>query len=173
MPTFGDTSAGGSTFPCSGDRALLGRFQLTENGNLTEIVVRFDSTSTSGSSFKGLIYSDGAGVPLTRLGIGATVAVPAGGGNLSSALALALSAGFYWIGAVTDDFQSVFQMDATGIASSRMEAATYASPAATWAESGTSAAQMNVYGTYTQNIAPWVNQRQMGVGQISRQQRIG
>ena len=154
MPTFGDTTAGGDTFPCSSDRAVLSKFTCPTSGTLTQINVRFDSTSGSGENFKGLIYADdGAGnTPGTRLGVGGVTAVPAGGGDLASTgLSVALVGGTdYWIGAVIDGFQPVYQMDASPSNGSRMEATTYASPAASWTEAGTTGGQMNTYGTYTE-----------------------
>lgn len=154
MATFGDTTAGGDTFPCSGDRALLSKFTCPTSGTLTQINVRFDSTSGGGENFKGLIYADdGAGnTPGTRLGVGNATAVPAGGGDLASdGLSVTLVASTdYWIGAVTDGFFPVFQMDAGGAGGSRMEGTTYASPNAAWSEAGTSANTLNVYGTYTE-----------------------
>lgn len=160
MAVFGDTTAGGDTFPCSNDRAVLARFQAPEDGTLTAINVRFDSSSASGANFKGLIYADSAGpVPGARLGIGDVVAVPAGGGDLQSgSLSVAIVAGaWYWIGAVTSDFQSVFQLDASPANGSRMEATTYAAPAATWSQAGTTSGQLNAYATYTPAPPPIVD----------------
>ena len=155
MATFGDTTAGGDTFPCTNDRAVLTKFTCPTSGTLTQINVRFDSTSAAGASFKGLIYADdGAGnTPGTRLGIGGATAVGAGGGDLASTgLSVTLVASTdYWIGGVCSDFQCVMQMDAGGVGGSRMEGTTYASPNATWSESGTTANTLNTYGTYTES----------------------
>lgn len=154
MATFGDTTAGGDTFPCTNDRAVLSKFTCPTGGTLTQINVRFDSTSSSGASFKGLIYADdGAGdTPGTQLGVGGATAVPAGGGDLASTgLSVTLVASTdYWIGGVTSDFQPVFQLDASPANGSRMEGVTYASPAASWTEDGTTSGQLNAYGTYTE-----------------------
>lgn len=158
MPTFGDTTAGGDTFPCSGDRAVLSKFTAGGSGTLTSINVRFDSTSGSGANFKGLIYADdGAGnTPGTRLGVGNAVSVPAGGGDLQSGgLSVDIVGGTdYWIGGVTSDFQPVFQLDSSPSNGSRMEGTTYASPAASWTESGITAGQLNTYGTYVEPPPP-------------------
>lgn len=157
MATFGDTTAGGDTFPCSGDRAVLSKFTCSTSGTLSQINVRFDSTSGSGSNFKGLIYADdGAGnTPGTRLGIGNATSVPAGGGDLASTgFSVSLTGGTdYWIGAVTDGFACVFQLDASPSNGSRMEATTYASPNASWTEAGTTSGQLNVYGTYSEGVS--------------------
>lgn len=161
MATFGDTTAGGDTFPCSNDRAVLSKFTCPSSGTLTQINVRFDSTSSSGASFKGLIYADdGAGnTPGTRLGVGGATSVPAGGGDLASTgLSVTLVGGTdYWIGSVVSDFQPVWQLDSSPSNGSRMEATTYASPAASWTEAGTTAGQLNTYGTYTEGAADTTN----------------
>lgn len=172
MPRFGDETAGGDTFPCSGDRALLSLFTLTEDGDVSEIVARFHSSSTAGTNMKGLIYSDNAGVPNARLGVGAAVAVPAGGGLVTSALAVSLTAGDYWLGFVCDSFEAVAQEDVSG-GHSRMEGTTYASPAATWTESGTGPSGMNVYAEYTVPEPPdtgvtWMPRHQTAGGRRGR-----
>ena len=155
MPTFGDTTAGGDTFPCTNDRAVLSKFTCSTSGTLTQINVRFDSTSSAGASFKGLIYADdGAGnTPGTRLGVGGATAVGAGGGDLASTgLSVSVVGGTdYWIGGVVSDFQPTFQMESGGVGGSRMEATTYASPAASWTEAATTSSTMNAYGTYTED----------------------
>lgn len=157
MATFGDTTAGGDTFPCTNDRAVLSKFTAGSSGTLTAINVRFDSTSSAGANFKGLIYADdGAGnTPGTRLGVGNAVAVGAGGGDLQSGgLSVSIVGGTdYWIGGVTDSFQCVFQLDASPSNGSRMETVTYASPAASWTEAGTTSGQLNTYGTYTEGVS--------------------
>lgn len=148
MARFGDETAGGDTYPLGEDLALLSLFTLTEDGDITSIEARFDSSSTAGTSFKGLVYSNNAGVPNARLGIGTAATIPAGGGVISSALSVSLSAGDYWLGYVCNSFEAVAQVDISG-GLSRMEGATYASPAATWTESGTGFSRINVYAEYT------------------------
>jgi len=155
VATFGDLTAGGDDFPSSGDRALLAKFTCPTAGTLTQINVFFSSASTAGMSMKGLIYADdGAGnTPGTRLGVGNAVAVPAGASDTASTgLSVALSASTdYWIGYVADSFEARAQMDIGGGGSSRMEGTTYASPNATWTESGTAGNTLNAYGTYTES----------------------
>jgi len=152
MPNFGDETADGDTFPDTPDRTILSKFTLTENGTITSITVRFDAASTSGNNFKGLIYAaDGAaGIPGTRKAIGASVAVPAGGGNLQSDVSpgVDLVAGDYWLGSVTSDSNPTWQCDVSGDLS-RMEGCTFASPPTPWTESGTSVARCNVFATYS------------------------
>lgn len=152
MATFGDITAGGSTFPCTGNRAILGQFVLTEEAQVESITCFFHSTSSAGVNFKGLIYTDVAGVPSARVVVGAAVAVPAGGGELTSVVTpFVLAAGTYWIGAVTSDFMSVWVADA-GLGGQREEGAqgmSYASPPATFTSSGTTADRVSAYVTYT------------------------
>lgn len=172
MPRFGDETAGGDTFPCNGDRALLSLFTLTEAGDVSEIVARFHSSSAAGTNMKGLIYSNNAGVPNARLGVGAAVAVPAGGGLVTSALAVSLAAGDYWLGFVCDSFEAVAEEDSSG-GLSRMEGTTYASPAATWTEADIGAGRINVYAEYTVPEPPdtgvtWMPRHQTAGGRRGR-----
>lgn len=152
MATFGDITAGGSTFPSTNDRAIFGQFVLAEEAQVESISCFFHSSSTAGASFKGLIYTDVAGAPSARVVVGAAVVVPAGGGELASVVTpFVLAAGTYWIGAVVSDFQPVFSADA-GVGGQREEAAqgmSYASPPATFTSSGTTADRVSAYVTYT------------------------
>ena len=133
MATFGNTTAGGDTFPNSGDRALVSKFTLSEAGDVTEINARFAGTATAGMNFKGLIYDDDgtAGAPGTRLAIGTATAVPAGGGVIASPITASLAAGDYWLGYVCDSFQAEADIETTGTLK-RKEAHTYASPSTPW-----------------------------------------
>ncbi len=154
MPTFGDTTAGTDTFPCDGDRAIVGKFTLSEAGDVQSITVFFAAGFSAGTSFKGLIYDDdgAGGLPGTRLAVGAAVAVPGTtGGELTSTLSspVSLAAGDYWLGAVVDSFTARWNCD-TGVGGQRQEALTYNSPAASF---GTPAAgtanRVSAYATYT------------------------
>ena len=168
MPIFGDNSAGGDTFPCTNDRAVLAKFTAPEDGTITAVNVIFASGSSAGANFKGLVYAadGGGGIPGTRLGIGGAVAVPGGGGDLQSGgLSVAITNGVdYWVGAVVSDFQPLFQMDASPSNGSRMEATTYASPAASWTQAGTTAGQLNAYATYDAAGGAARRMMLMGVG---------
>jgi len=158
MPTFGILTGGGSTFPTTNDRAILSKFTAPGSGTVTQINQRWHSSSTGADNFKGLIYAaDGAGgIPGTRLGIGNIASVPAGGGDIASGgLSVAITGGVdYWIGSVIDAFSAVWECDAAGPGLSRMESCTYGTPAATWTQSGTGGATVNVYATYTAGTPP-------------------
>lgn len=152
--TFGRTAAGASTFPASGNRALLSSFTVPQNCDLTRVYLRFNSTSTAGTNAKALVYSNAAGVPGTRLGVSTGQAVPAGGGVLEFNLSvLGLTAGqTIWMGGVTDSFQAVWRTT-TSVGISRMEGTTYASPATTWTQSGTAGDGVNVWADFSPAIA--------------------
>lgn len=152
---FGDTTAGGDEFPCSGDRALFSRFQCPQNASaVTSIWAYFSAASTAGCNAKGCIYSDGGGgtAPGSRLVVAGPTAIPAGGGwvqmtvTTSSAL---VSGTYYWIGIVCDSFQAKFGHETTGGGADLVAAHgtfSYSSPPSTWP--GTSASYTgngNVY----------------------------
>jgi hypothetical protein len=164
MATFGNTTAGGDTFPCSNDRALVSLFTLTEDGDLTQVNCRFSSGSTAGCNFKGLVYADSSGSPGARLGVGAATAVPAGGGVIASSITLSLSAGSYWLGYVTDSFQAEAEIETTGTLQ-RKEGLTYASPADPFGTPDGSSTEVCVYATYTASAAGYVPRSMLlGVG---------
>ena len=126
----------------------MSKFTLADTADVTQINVRYDSTSAAGTNSKGLIYTDVAGVPTTLKAVSSAVAVPAGGGDIAHTITVTLTPGDYWLGAVNDSSTSVFQGDVSG-GGSRMEATTYASPASTWVEAGSTTIQFNAYATYT------------------------
>ena len=144
MPIFGDTTAGADTFPTTNDRSLLGLFTLSEDADVTEIAVRFDSTSTSGSNAKGLIYNGAAGGARRLATTGQ--AVPAGGGVITWAVSgLTLAPGDFYLGSIVDSFQAVWQCDSgTG---ARVED-NYASPSANLGTINATGAIPDVYVTY-------------------------
>lgn len=146
MPTFGNTGVGSDTFPCSNDRGLFGLFNLPDTGDITEIAVRFDSSSTAGTNAKALIYAGVAGGALQLATAGQ--AVPAGGGLQTwSVSGLTLSPGDYYVGSVTDGFQAVWQCEPA--AGARVEGVTYASPAGSLGTLNSTGAIPDAYVTYT------------------------
>lgn len=145
MPTFGNTGVGTDTFPTTYDRGLFGLFTLTDTADVTEIAVRFDATSSAGDNAKGLIYEGVAGGALQYATAGQ--AVPGGGGLLTWAVTgLTLPPGDYYLGSVVDAFNSVWQCEPS--AGERVEAVTYASPAATLGTLNATGAIPDVYVTY-------------------------
>lgn len=155
MAVLGNNTAGGDTFPSTNDRALVSRYQASENGIITEVVMRFDATSASGASMKGLVYADSAGSVGARLGVGAATAVPAGGGLVTSgSLSVSIVSGtWYWLGVVLSDFQPVLSIETTGT-SQRKESLTYASPADPYGTPDGSSTELCVYANYTPAYVP-------------------
>lgn len=148
--TFGRTAAGSSTFPASADRAILSPFTVPQDCDLTRVYLRFNSTGTAGTNAKALVYANSGSVPGARLGVSSAAAVPAGGGILEFNLSvLGLIAGqTIWMGGVTDSHFAVWRTTSGG-GLSRMEGTTYASPNATWTQSGTGVDSVNVWASYT------------------------
>ncbi len=152
MPQFGDTSQGASSFPCSGGRVIVGKFALSEAGDVTGITVFYQSGQAAGTDFRGLIYADSGGAPGALVAVGASVAVPGTvGGELESAVspAVSLSPGDYWIGAVVDSFEARWSCDA-GAGGLRKEGVSFASPAGTFGTpDDTTGDRISAYATYT------------------------
>lgn len=154
MPTFGDTTQGGSSFPCSDGRVIVGKFTLSEAGDVQSITCFFASGQSAGTSFKGLIYdaTGSGGNPGALVAIGAAVAVPGTtGGELTSALGspVSLAAGDYWIGSVVNSFEARWSADA-GVGGQRQEGVSYASPSGPFGTpAGSTADRISAYATYT------------------------
>lgn len=155
---FGNNVAGGSSFPLSSNRSLLTSFSLTETCDTTNFYAHFSSGSTSGSQFKGLVYSDNGGVPGSLLGSTSAINVPTGGGWLSGALVInGLTPGTYWLGIVASDFQaSLSQVGTGGIEPSvRAEGVSFASPPSTYpTPAQTYPQRYSIYLEYQPNIPP-------------------
>jgi hypothetical protein len=155
MATFGDTTAGGETFPTSTDRGVVSKFTLTEAGTVTEINIRF--TGSGAINFKGVIYDDdgSAGSPGTLLIVGAATA--AASGVVASSASGELAAGDYWVGCVTNDPGFDLVCDASGASDVRYNnSCTYTSPPA-WSGTDSNPVQLNAYVTYTPAASgkPW------------------
>lgn len=151
MAFFGDTTQGGSSFPCSGGRVIVGRFELTEAGTVSSVTVFFASGQSAGTSFRGLIYSDSGGNPDALLGYGASVAVPGSvGGELESVLTapLDLAPGFYWLGAVVDSFEARWACDASA-GGRRAEGVSFSAPTGPFSQADTTGDRVSAYATYT------------------------
>lgn len=151
MAFFGDTTQGGSSFPCSGGRVIVGRFELTEAGTVSSVTVFFASGQSAGTNFRGLIYSDSGGNPDALLGYGASVAVPGTvGGELESVLTapLDLAPGFYWLGAVVDSFEARWSCDASA-GGRRAEGVSFSAPTGPFSQADTTGDRISAYATYT------------------------
>lgn len=152
MATFGDTTAGGDTFPTTNDRCIASDFVCPTAGIATQINIRFDSSGGAGSNGKAMLYADSGGSIGALLVTSSPVSIPAGGGDIAFPIAnTPVAAGTtYWVASVVDASGATWQVDASGDLK-RREAHSYATPANPWgSDSGTSAAQVNGYVTYTE-----------------------
>lgn len=94
---------GGGNWGLSANRAMLDRFTLTHNAQLTGLFVWILAGAQAGGHIKGIICADNAGLPGAVLVMGAAAAVPAGGPfYVESPMSGNLPPGDYWIGAVSD-----------------------------------------------------------------------
>lgn len=151
MPTFGDTTAGSSSFPCSDDRAIVRSFVLTEAADLQSITLFFDGSSTSAENQKGLIYADSGGLPGTLVAVSEAGLLPIGGTSLTLTISGSLSPGTYWLGGVSTGFAARWGADASA-GGQRQESPTmsYASPPASFGTpAGSTTDGISAYVTYT------------------------
>lgn len=155
----GDDTPGADTFPTSGNRAILSKFTMPANGTAVMGYLRFDVTSAAGTNAKFLCYSDDTGSTESLL-YAAPVgqAVPAAGGVLAFVISIPglLAGQDVWIGGVTDSFQAKWQAANTGglTRSEGSEGMSYASPPATWTQSGTGTAKVNAWMDYVTADGP-------------------
>ncbi len=148
MPTFGDTTAGGDSFPLSDGRGLLSKFTLTEAGDVTQMNVRLTSVN-GGAVSKALIYADSAGAPGALKAASASTALA--NGDQAFTVTVSLTAADYWLGLVSDGITStevVCDVVAAGL--QRKEGVSYAAPDDPFGTPDASGdARLNVYATYT------------------------
>lgn len=134
MPTFGQTTTGsGGSAPNSNDRYWASKFTLSEDGAVTKVTAFFDydagNTSNAGDNGKAVIYADSSGSPGALVGVSSAVAIGAGDQTVDFPLTASLTAGDYWLGIVTDSFNSrLHTFSWTGGNHVRKESLTYASP---------------------------------------------
>lgn len=149
MATFGDTTVGGDTKNVAADEAIVGKFTLSELGNVSSISIHCRTSSGTGN-IKGLIYADSAGTPGSRLAVGAVVGITTSAGWAVSTLTVQLAAGDYWIGCVSDVAIIVSEDSLGGAQTALKTSFTYASPADPFGSetSNDDGFQINCYGTY-------------------------
>ena len=140
MPIFGETTRGGDTFPVSDDRALVTRFSLSEDADVTEVAMWFATDSTAGSFAKFIVHNDNAAEPGTREYVSAAAAIPAGGGLVTWAVGpgeLTLQPGNYWLGLVATNFTGRHnQINGSGVTRMMNGSYSYSSPPADWDRPG-------------------------------------
>lgn len=165
MATFGNTAVPTSDAPCSTDRIWWYKTTLSVAADVTQVTAVFGfpgSGSVAGDNGKAVIYLDNAGAPGTRKGVSSAVAIPGGNSQtVNFPLVVSLPAGDYWLGIVTDSFNSrIGYTSPGGVSGARNESLTYATPAdpagAPAATSTTDA--FCVYATYTATLfGPTIN----------------
>ena len=142
-PAFADT-----TLPGSDGRAFMTRFELTEAGTLDHVAIY--SVSTGAGLVKGLVYADSAGEPGAMVAVGTAVPVVENGWCVSVCADQALTPGFYWIGAITEDFLSNMRANAsTGTGWAQFGDSNFASPPNPWSGGSSSAYDVIAYIEYT------------------------
>ena len=151
----GDDTAGASSFPGSSGRAVLSRFLMPADGELTHLYLRFAESSGAGANARLLAYADAAGSPSTVLAASASIPVPGGGGTLDAAVSVPglVEGQAIWLGGVLDNFPALWRTDSNVGGLSRMEGFNYASPGA-WTQSGTGADQVNAWGDFEAAAEP-------------------
>ncbi len=148
--TFGNNNGGATDTPLPGNtgRAFMSRFQLTEAGTLNHVAV-YSSVNSAGL-IRGLVYADSAGSPGARVAVGAPVAVFQNAFAVSACSGQALSPGWYWIGAITEDYQSNVMCQSTGGTGwAQWGDSNYASPPNPWSGGGAADYLVAAYAEYT------------------------
>ena len=114
-PVFGYTTMGASDAGVGSDDSDIGKFTLTENGDVTKITATVGTSVGTGNA-KGLIFDDdgGAGEPDTNLGVGTVMPLTTAKQWLESTLSESLTSGNYYLGVVFDNDNGVYSYDDTG-----------------------------------------------------------
>lgn len=156
MPTFGQTTTGsGGSVPATTDRYWASKFTLSEDGAVTKVTAFFDydagNTSSAGDNGKAVIYADSSGSPGALVGVSSAVAIGAGDQTVDFPLTASLTAGDYWLGIVTDSFNSrLHTFSTTGGNYVRKESLTYASPGDPMGTPDATGSNIfGIYATYT------------------------
>lgn len=101
---------GGGNWGTNPDRAMLDRFNIPRNGTLKRLFIYLLAANTNNHQVKGLIYTDNAGVPGTLVAVGSAAnTVGISNAYLQSNFSdVPITAGNYWIGAVSNNFGREF-----------------------------------------------------------------
>lgn len=134
IESFGYTGNITGGFPANSDRALCTRFTLTENANLTGMDFLIHSSATNAGNIKGFIAAVSAGEPTTILHVTAAQPTLVGGNLAVFTLTGFLTAGDYYVGAVSNTFDNNFGQTDPASWETRMANGTfsYATPPGTW-----------------------------------------
>ena len=155
MPTFGQTTPFTGSAPSSADRCWASKFTLSEDGDVTKVTAFFDydsgNSSNAGDNVKAVIYADSSGSPGALMAASAGVAIGAGDQTVDFTVSVSLTAGDYWLGVVSDSFNSRINSNlGAGGSYARKESFTYASPPDPFGTpDATGATAFGIYATYT------------------------
>jgi hypothetical protein len=155
VPTFGQTTPLSGSSPNSADRCWVSKFTLSENGDVTKLTAFFDydagNSSAAGDNVKAVIYADSSGSPGALMAASAGVAIGAGDQTVDFPVSVSLTAGDYWLGVVSDGFNSrVNAADGASGSYARKESLTYASPGDPFGTpDATGTNTFGIYATYT------------------------
>ncbi len=159
--TFGKTSIGASSDTFLANRKRVNHYALTAPGSLSKLSIYLAPTATSGQQLlKGVIYADASGKPGALLGVSEALSFKstntAGWYDLVFPATLKLTAGNYWIGAITGTASNVagFRYD-TVAASRAYNANSYTSgPTNPFGAVSSDGEQTSLYATYTPQSSP-------------------
>lgn len=141
-----------TSLPGGEGRCFASKFVHTEAGNLNYIGIY--STSTGNGLVKGVIYADNGGVPGALVAVGSAVAVVSNGWVQSLLSGQPLPPGTYWVGAVTQDWNSNLHADSnvpgdTGVAKWGGTSADYDSPPSPWPSPGLAPYLLSIFVDYS------------------------
>ena len=155
---FGKTTVGASSDTFLADRKRVNRYALPAAGSITKLSIYLAPTGTSGQQvMKGIIYSYVSGKPEALLGVTEqltfTSTSSAGWYDLVFSTPLKLSAGNYWIGAITGATSNVAGFRYDSVSGSRdHNSNTYTSgPSNPFGTPTTDSERTSLYATYSYN----------------------
>ena len=176
MSTFGRTSYAGCTWDGAGDAdgKVIGRYTLTESGNVSKLTIYVDNSSGGACYIRGIIYSNnGSNQPYSLLGTGDSMSVAGAQGpgwvDLTFPTPVALTAADYWIGLQLDSNASGVDLAAISVANyGAYLADTYSDgPSNPWGSTALEALNLCVYATYSAGSAPVVTSLSVTSGPVA------
>lgn len=111
MAILGDNTQGAGASNCSSDRIFITRVTASEGGTINSAGAYYDATTAVGTSSKVVLYNAGASAPTTLVAASSANTIPAGGGLVTFTMSGSFTAGDYYIGIVSNDFNAKLQID--------------------------------------------------------------
>jgi thermitase len=154
--TFGKTTVGSSGDSYAANRKRVNRYALPVNGTVSKLSIYLAPTGVSGQQvLKGVIYADASGAPGALLDVSEQLTFKstnaAGWYDLTLPAPLKLTAGNYWIGAITGTTSSVAGFRYSSVSGSRdYNTDTYTTGATSaFGAASVDSEQTSLYATYT------------------------